>query len=297
VQALPLTVLLVCVVSVPAIPGETVQKLLEQKTLARIATFDQKLDGVLGVAAIDLTTGEEIHYHADTIFPQASSIKIPIMLQMFKAAKAGDLDLDEVVNLTPNDFVGGSGVLQNRLKQGAIKVPIRQIVTAMIEESDNSATNWCIRKVGMASVNRTLDELSFVQTRLRRIMLDQPAASRDEENVSTPREMARLVAMLYQHKLADTASTMDMLAMMKLVKADFREAIPAEVEVAAKPGELNGVRCETGVVFLKGRPFALSVMTTYLGKEESQVGAVARILFEHYERLARGNRYGNLGVR
>ena len=87
------------------------------------------------------------------------------------------------------------------------------------------------------------------------------------------------------------------LAMMKLVKADFRKAIPAGVEVAAKPGELTGVRCESGVVYLKGRPFALSVMTTYLGKEESPVDAVARIVYEHYERVARGNRYGNLGVR
>ena len=280
-----------------AIPGQSVQKLLELKTLARIASLDAKLDGVLGVHAIDLTSGEEFSYHADTVFPQASSIKIPIMLQMFKAANAGAFTLDDMATLTPADYVGGSGVLQERLKTGPVTVPIRQIVTAMIEESDNSATNWCIRKVGMAAVNRTLDELGLLQTRLRRIMLDQAAASRDEENVSTPREMARLVTLLYQHKLADVSATMDMLAMMKLVKADFRKAIPADVEVAAKPGELTGVRCESGVVYLKGRPFALSVMTTYLGKEESPVDAVARIVYEHYERVARGNRYGNLGVR
>ena len=280
-----------------AIPGQSVQKLLELKTLARIASLDAKLDGVLGVHAIDLTSGEEFSYHADTVFPQASSIKIPIMLQMFKAANAGAFTLDDMATLTPADYVGGSGVLQERLKKGPVTVPIRQIVTAMIEESDNSATNWCIRKVGMAAVNRTLDELGLLQTRLRRIMLDQAAASRDEENVSTPREMARLVTLLYQHKLADVSATMDMLAMMKLVKADFRKAIPADVEVAAKPGELTGVRCESGVVYLKGRPFALSVMTTYLGKEESPVDAVARIVYEHYERVARGNRYGNLGVR
>lgn len=280
-------------VLVSAIPGQSVQKLLAEKTLARIALFDSKLDGVLGMHAIDLSTGEELSYHADTVFPQASSIKIPILLQMFKSG----VDLDETVTMTPGEYVGGSGVLQERLKKGAVSVTVRQIVTAMMEESDNTATNWCIRRVGMAAVNRTLDELGLLQTRLRRIMLDQAAASRDEENVSTPREMAQLVAMLYRHKLADAAATMDMLAMMKLVKADFRKAVPAEVEVASKPGELNGVRCETGVVFLKGRPFALSVMTSYLGKEESGVAEVARMVFEHHDRLARGNRYGNLGVR
>ena len=280
-----------------SIPGETVSELLERKTLARIAVFDGQLDGILGVAAVDLTTGHEFSYHGDTVFPQASSIKIPIMLQMFKAASSGVLSLDETVTLQPSEYAGGSGRLQEQLKRGPATAAIRQIITAMIEESDNTATNWCIRRVGMASVNRTLDELGLLQTRLRRIMMDQAAATRDEENVSTPREMARLVSLLYQHKLADTASTMDMLALMKLAKADFRAVIPADVEVAAKPGELTGVRCETGVVFLKGRPFALSVMSTYLAGEKSPVQAVARIVFDHFDRLARGNRYGNLGVR
>lgn len=282
---------------VAALPGETVSELLERKTLARIVAFDQQLDGILGVMAIDLTTGHEFSYHGDTVFPQASSIKIPIMLQMFKAASAGALNLEETVTLQPNEYAGGSGVLQEQLKRGPAKTTIRQIITAMIEESDNTATNWCIRKVGMATVNRTLDELGLLQTRLRRIMMDQAAATRDEENVSTPREMARLAMLLYQHKLAGTAETMDMLAMMKLVKAGFREAIPASVEVASKPGELTGVFCETGIVYLNGRPFVLSVMSTYLAKEASPVPAVTRIVFDHFDRLARGNRYGNLGVR
>lgn len=282
---------------VSAIPGETISELLERKVLARIASFDAQLDGVLGVAAIDLTTGHEFSYHGDTVFPQASAIKIPIMLQMFKAAKAGALNLDEEVTLQPNEYAGGSGVLQEQLKRGPAKATIRQLITAMIEESDNTATNWCIRKVGMASVNRSLDELGLLQTRLRRIMMDQAAATRDEENVSTPREMARLVTLLYQHKLADTGATMDMLATMKLVKAGFRQAIPASIEVASKPGELTGVFCETGIVYLQGRPFVLSVMTTALAKEESPVPAVTRLVFDHFDRLARGNRYGNLGVR
>lgn len=277
--------------------AETVPELLEQKLLARIAAFDREFDGVLGVAAIDLTTGREIAYHGDAVFPQASSIKIPILVEMFKAARNGKLDLDEAVTLAPSEYVGGSGVLQEGLKKGPLRTTARKLITAMIEESDNTATNWCIRKVGMAAVNRTMDELSLVNTRLRRVMLDQAAATRDEENVSTPREMARLVEMLYRHRLADAAQTADMLDILKLVKADFRKAIPAGIEVAAKPGALTGVRCETGIVYLSGRPFVLSVMTTYLGQDESVVDKVARMVFDHYDRLARGNRYGNLGVR
>jgi hypothetical protein len=90
---------------------------------------------------------------------------------------------------------------------------------------------------------------------------------------------------------------MEMLDILKLVKASFREAVPAHIEVAAKPGAVTGVYCETGIVYLQGRPFAMSVMTTALGKDENRVAGVARIVFQHFDRLARGNRYGNLGVR
>ena len=277
--------------------AQTVIELLERKTLARIAEFDRSLDGVLGVAAIDLESGRRFAYHGDTIFPQASSIKIPIMIRMFQAWRAGELDFDAAVTLDPKEYVGGSGELQEGLKKGPVKTTVREIVKEMIRSSDNTATNWCIRKVGMAQVNRTLDELSLVNTRLRRIMLDSAAAMRDEENVSTPNEMATLVEMIYRQRVVDPSAALDMINMMKLVNADFRKGVPAGVEVASKPGEVSGVRCETGVIYVKGRPFVLSVMTTFNGKEESAVPAVVRIVHEHFDRLGRGNRYGNLGTR
>lgn len=277
--------------------AQTAIELLERKTLERIEDFDEDHDGILGVAAIDLETGRRWSYHGDTIFPQASSIKIPIMIRMFQAWRAGELDFDAGVTMDPKEYVGGSGELQEGLKKGPVKTTVREIVREMIRSSDNTATNWCIRKVGMASVNRLLDELSLVNTRLRRIMLDSAAAQRDEENVSTPNEMATLVEMIYRQRVVDPSAALDMINMMKLVKADFRKGLPAGVEVASKPGEVMGVRCETGVIYVKNRPFVLSVMTAFNGKDESAVPAVVRIVHDHFDRLGRGNRYGNLGTR
>jgi beta-lactamase class A len=280
-----------------ALPAQTAVELLEQKTLARIAAFDAKLDGVLGVAAIDLSTGRRWSYHGGTVFPQASSIKIPIMIEMFKAERAGAFSFDDRVTLAASEYVGGSGDLQKGLLKGPVNTTIRELVSEMIRSSDNTATNWCIRKVGMAAVNRTLDELNLIHTRLRRIMLDSAAASRNEENVSTPDDMATLAELIYRHRAVDAAATLDMANIMKTVNADFRKAIPASIEVAAKPGEVSGVRCETGIIYLPGRPYALSVMTTFLGEEKSVVGEVATIVHQHFERLARGNQFGNLGTR
>ena len=167
----------------------------------------------------------------------------------------------------------------------------------MIEESDNTATNWCIAKLGMARINRLLDELNLGNTRLRRIMLDTAAAARNEENVSTPKEMARLVEMIYRQRLVDPSASMDMRNLMGLVKADFRKSVRSGVEVASKPGEVTGVRCETGIIFLPGRPIVLSVMSSFVVGEDNPVPAVTRIVFSHFDRLASGNRYGNLGTR
>ncbi len=280
-----------------ALVAQTGPELLERKLMARLSALDAKLDGVLGVAVIDLSTGQSFGYHGDTIFPQASSIKLPIMAEMYRAERAGEFSFSDAVTLPPNAYVGGSGELQKGLLKGAVQTTIGKIVTAMIEESDNTATNWCIAKLGMGRINRLLDELNLVNTRLRRIMLDSSAAARNEENVSTPKEMARLVEMIYRQRLVDPSASMDMRNLMGLVKADFRKAIPAAIEVASKPGEVLGVRCETGIVYLPGRPFVLSVMSSFLPGENNPVQEVTKLVFAHFERLAAGNRFGNLGTR
>jgi len=277
--------------------GQTAPELFEQKLLTRLRALDNQLDGVLGVAVIDLTTGQTFAYHGDTVFPQASSIKIPIMAEMYRAERAGEFTFTDAVTLQPKAYVGGSGEFQKGLLQGPVKTTVGKLMQAMIEESDNTATNWCIAKLGMARINRLLDELNLGNTRLRRIMLDTAAAARNEENVSTPKEMARLVEMIYRQRLVDPSASMDMRNLMGLVKADFRKSVRSGVEVASKPGEVTGVRCETGIIFLPGRPIVLSVMSSFVVGEDNPVPAVTRIVFSHFDRLASGNRYGNLGTR
>ncbi|MCS7315566.1 MAG: serine hydrolase [Bryobacterales bacterium] len=271
----------------------TVTDLLEARTLEALAGLERSLGGVLGVAAVDLQTGWIFGRNLDTVFPQASAIKIPIMVEVFRAARAGRIRLEERVRLGPADIVGGSGSLQQKLRRNPVELTVRELTELMIRDSDNVATNRLIGLVGMEEVNRTLDSLGLFATRLRRRMMDSAAATRDEENVSTPREMARLAELLYRERLVDGDACRQMLAIMKTVEAGMRKAVPRQVPVASKPGALPGVRCETGIVFLPGRPFALSVMGTFLGDQEDPVQSVTRILYSHFDRLARSNRYGH----
>jgi beta-lactamase class A len=102
-----------------------------------------------------------------------------------------------------------------------------------------------------------------------------------------------LAELLYRGKAVDAEASKEMIEILKLVDANFRMSIPDAVAVASKPGELNGVRAETGIVFVKNRPFVLSVMSTYLDPGENPVPTVARMFYEHFEKLARSSRYGN----
>jgi beta-lactamase class A len=285
-------------VATAAFAQPSVGELLEQKTLARLHAYADAHEGVIGVAAIDLTNGRTFSLHGDTVFTQASSIKIPLMIELFRAAQAGDYSLDDKFTLTKSDIVAGSGHLREELAKGPLTLSLRELIRPMIQFSDNTATNRCIAVATMPKVNALMDQLGLPHTRLQRVMLDATgAALRDEENVSTPLEMARLAELIYRGKFAGSA---EMIALLKLVDdgwqlpdGGFRGAIPKEIPVAAKPGSVRGVQCQTGIVFLEHRPFALSVMGVYLGETSKPVSEVTAIVLAHFKTLAAANAYGN----
>lgn len=275
-----------------ALAQPSVADLLEEKTLSEIRAVAVRLDGVLGVAAIDLTAGRTLRFNADTVFPQASSIKIPILVAVFRAADVGSLRLTDTVTLTEKDATGGSGRYGKRLKSGPLQVSVRDLASAMIDWSDNTAANRLIAMVGRERVNGAMDDLGFPKTRLLRVMMDSSAAERDQENVSTPMEMARLMESIWRQKAARAESCREMLEILKLTDKEMKGAVPDGLEVASKPGVLDGVRCETGIVFLERRPFALAVMTAYLDRARNPVAEISDIVYRHFEKVANANGYG-----
>ncbi len=284
---LRLSVALFCLAGLRA--ESAVQHLLEDKLHARLQELDGKLAGVVGVATIDLTSGRIFVYNGEAVFPTASTIKIPIMAQMFRER----IDLNQRVTVDPKDAVGGAGHLQEKLKSGPVTLSVRELMTAMIIDSDNTATNRCIALAGKDRVNKMLADLGFRATRLRRLMMDGAAAARGDENTTTPLEMARIVEMLYRNRLTPAGDTAQMLDVLKRVKADIRRVVPAEIEVASKPGDLNAVHCESAIVYLPGRPFVVAIYSTFLGGDANPVPDAARMVFDYFRQLAESNEYGN----
>lgn len=271
----------------------TALDLLEKKTLDRIQRLDTALNGSLGVYARDLVTGRTIDYHGDVVFPLASTIKIPILMEMFRAAESGKFQLTGTVTLHPVDRVGGSGFLQHLLKEKPYTLTIRELMTAMIQASDNTATNKCIAMVGMDAVNALIRDSGATVTKLQRKMLDGAAATRDLENIGTPAEMASLAERIYRGKAVSEPASRQMMEILKLVDGDVRKVVPLRIAVAAKTGELPGTRLETAIVMLDAHPYVVSIAASFLDPGANPLPEVARIVQEHFDKLERSNTFGN----
>ena len=273
------------------------EQILWQKLEATISGVDHNLDGVLGVAIVDLTTGQKYFLHADEVLPTASSIKIAILAELYRQAQQGKIKLGDLYTLQSSDLVAGSGIA-NALTPGVTRLTIRDVAALMISVSDNSATNIIIDRIGMENVNALLDSLGLTHTRLRRKMMDVKAAAEGRENIATPREMVMLLEDLYRGKILNKKMTDDFFELLSVHKESYipRE-LPEDLRIANKPGELEGVRNDSGIVFTGNRPFVISVMTTYLRREKDGGDAIVRIAtaaYQMFDGLSRASQYGRV---
>lgn len=251
----------------------------------------------MGVAVKDLSSGDEFFINPDEVMPQASSIKITVLAELYRQTQTGKVKMMDEYIVRKEDLVPGSDIMLG-LTVGVTRVTLRDLATMMIAVSDNSATNVLIDRLGMDNVNATLEANGLHTTRLRRKMMDVKAASQGRENVSTPREMMTLLQTLYSAKLLNKEFTADFLKMLSTHKdSALLKGLPDDVVAANKPGELEAVRNDSGIVFVKNRPYILCVMTTYLKNEESGRAAItkiARLTFDYFARLGKASEYGRV---
>ncbi len=271
------------------------EHLLFQKLDATIQSESRNLDGVLGVYVLDLTNGNTISLNADETFPTASTIKIAILAELFRQAQQGKLNLNEPYVLQSKDLVGGSGI-SSALTPGTTKLTLRDVAALMISVSDNSMTNVIIDRIGMDNVNALLDSLGLSHTRLRRKMMDVKAAAEGRENTSTPREISQLLEALYKGKILNKQFSDDFFNLLSIHKGSYLpRLLPEDLRIANKPGELEGVRNDCGIVFTGKRPYALCVMSTYVRHEREGGDAIARISFAAWQTFDRLDRSSDLG--
>lgn len=230
--------------------------------------------GKVFLAAKNLKTGKSIALQGNEPVRTASTIKLPILIELYAEAAEGKLKLDDEVPLRPNDIVSGSGVL-HEFTPGA-RLKLRDVANLMIVVSDNSATNVLIERLTADAVNARLDTLGLPTTRLMRKVrgdgnnLSAPqgwskaglleANKRFGLGSSTPWDMVKLLEALDAGKLVNPEASKAMLAILKRQQDNggiLRKS--GSLVVANKTGALDHLRSDVGIVYSPAGPIAMAI--------------------------------------
>ena len=277
----------------------TLQSALHAKLETDLANVAEHLNGVMGYAIKDLSNGETFLRLPDTVFPQASSIKLTVLFELMRQAQEGKLSLEEKHTVRRSEMAeGDTEPILTMLGDGTVTMTLRDLAIFMAVLSDNTATNILINRLGMDNVNGGINRLGLMETKLRRRMIDLAAAKKGNENVSTPREMLALLEKVRAGQALDPARSKAYFDILRLPKdSEFHKALPEDVPIADKPGALEGVRCDTGLIDIPGHPFIMSIATTYLARDEEgerAIEAAARLVHDYFNRLSRSSSYGRV---
>jgi beta-lactamase class A len=253
---------------------------------------------VVAVAFHDMAKGDSLFINADDSFHAASTMKVPVMIELFRRIDAGALQLDQGILLV-NQFgsiVDGSpyslinaGDDSDSLAYTMVgsRVRVRDLIDHMITRSSNLATNALIELVGADRANATAHALGARNIRVLRGVEDNKAFQAGLNNTTSARDLATLMEAIETERAASHASCSAMREV--LLRQEFNGEIPAGVppgtKVAHKTGFITGVLHDAAIVYPAGRaPYALVVLTRGIPDEaiaRRLIVDVSRMVYQH----------------
>jgi beta-lactamase class A len=277
----------------PAFAQEEHLALVRDKLQAELEEVVEAYTGVAGLHVVDLASGDRFAVRDGLVFPQASAIKVPILLELFRRAEEDPALLRKRVEITDEIRTGGSGVL-NALTDGGSALSLEDYAIYMILHSDNTATNVLIDELGMDAVNRLSASLGAVDTHLQRKMIRPEESARGNENLSTPRDAALVMERIARCDLpmseASCRRVQEILAIEK--GGPIRAPVPASVPIAFKPGGITGVATVWALVGLQDRPYIVVVMSNYGGNGGAVIEEVSALTYDYFNRLSGVTEHG-----
>lgn len=230
----------------------------------QIRGYAKEFGGRLGVAAASMATGETVTVDADSLFPTASAIKLPVLVELFYQFHEGRLSPSQPVALAESLAVPGDGVL--RYFHEGQTLQLIDIATLMIILSDNTATNYVIDQLGkthdekLEAVNRRMRALGLEHTKLLNKLYSLKTKKNTEEarrfgiGVSSPADMAKLLQKLLQGEVVDQKSSDAIIGILKNQTDKLQAArfLPFTEDttlwIANKTGSLDDRKIDVGIV-------------------------------------------------
>lgn len=302
----------------------------------RIERLKIQIDGVIqgvedkvGVAIKHLESGEELYINSDTFFPMASVFKIPIFVEVMAQVNAGELSLEDTIDIRKQDQHMGSGILSD-LDAPGIRLSLRNCINLMMMVSDNSAADILLTKVGAESVNARLREYGITNMTVNRtcqhLIMDylgmdvqkyhnmsleavlqdyrklreqnpewvdqaRNSFSTIRKDQSTPRDMNKLLELIFQRKILDEGSCdfiIDVMLKCQTGGSRIKGDLPKGVEVAHKTGTIGGTINDSGIIYLPDYMghVAVSVFTKDMDMDTAEVediiAQISRFVYDYF---------------
>ncbi|MGB3618270.1 MAG: serine hydrolase [Catalinimonas sp.] len=259
----------------------------------QLEALAESFDGDVGIYARHLGTGETAAVWADTLFPTASMIKVPIAAALFDRVARGEINYHETLAYDDSLLYPGHDLLGS-FRNGA-EVDLSKVVMLMLTMSDNTASLWCQQLAGGGeAINTWLEAKGFERTRVNsRTSGREEARRRYGWGQTTPREMAELLVMIREGEAVNP--TADERLYRNLTRTYWDgEAIsqlPPAVQVASKQGAVDASRSEVLLVHAPGGDYVFCVITkqqadTSWGDDNAGfvlLRDVSRVLWNYFE--------------
>ncbi|MCA9186865.1 MAG: serine hydrolase [Pirellulaceae bacterium] len=253
--------------------------------------------GKVAVAVKNLKSGDTWQYNGDQPMPTASMIKFPIMVEAYRQAGAGQLDLQKMLTLNEEDKVPGSGILTTHFSAGT-QLSLRDAIQLMIVYSDNTATNLVIDQLGLPATTKQMEQLGLVHTKLhskvfrRDTSIDMERSKTFGLGSTTANETLDLYEWLIGGKLANESSTAAMLEHLYGCsdRGMLCRELPATTKVAHKSGSVSASRGDGGIIATPAGELIVVVLTTDNEDQswatenaaERLIGQIAGIVYRRY---------------
>lgn len=277
--------------------------LTNEELVSKIKKIGEKYKvGRLGVCAKNFVTGEVVQINADSLFPTASVIKVPVLVELFYKFSEGKLKKDTLIAFDDSLKYGGSGVLQYFYDSAKLK--LIDIAVLMIILSDNTATNLVLdcfadeHDAKLNAVNERMKSLGLNNTKILNKLMsfktkkNTPEALRFGVGYTTPNDMVKLLELLANGKIISPETSAEMINIMKN-NQDYemmKRYLPEDVAVANKSGSIDRMKADIGIVYAKCATYAVAIFCDQLSEVSYAVdnsghlaiAEISKLIFDYF---------------
>lgn len=285
--------LLILLSTICLVPYTLFAQKIDIKLERKLRVLTQNFQGDIGIYVKNLKTQKSVLIQADSIFPTASIVKVPILVGVFDKIEKGELNLDQKFTYRSSQQYGGSGLMQ--FFKDSTETDLSTLVGLMISYSDNVTSIWNQQLAGGGLViNELMDKLGLVNTKV-----NSRTAGRDDIwkkygwGQTTPREMATLVEMIYQGKVVSLKSSDQMYRYLGNIFYNERSLsqIPPYVKTASKTGSVDEARGEVVLVNAPSGDYVFCVLTNNIkdqswtkhNEAEELTRKISHLLWNYFE--------------